>query len=50
MDGEEAVRLAKAVRPDVILMDINMPRMDGIQAAKGSWRVPSGRVSHRLFR
>lgn len=34
MDGEEAVRLAKAVRPDVILMDINMPRMDGIQAAK----------------
>ncbi len=31
-DGEEAVALARELRPDVILMDIRMPRMDGIEA------------------
>src|SRR5437763_14125772 len=33
-DGEEAVRLAGGRRPDVILMDISMPIMDGSAAAK----------------
>ena len=33
-DGEEAVRLAEERRPDVILMDISMPLMDGIEAVK----------------
>jgi two-component system nitrate/nitrite response regulator NarL len=32
--GEDAVRLAEQLRPDVILMDIYMPRMDGLEAAK----------------
>jgi two-component system, NarL family, response regulator LiaR len=32
--GEEAVCLAEQLRPDVILMDIYMPEMDGLQAAK----------------
>ena len=31
-DGQEAVWLAETVRPDVILMDIRMPRMNGIEA------------------
>jgi len=31
-DGEEAVRLARERKPDVILMDISMPHLDGIEA------------------
>ncbi|MCE4947987.1 response regulator [Streptomyces noursei] len=32
VDGEEAVRLAHALRPDVVLMDVQMPRLDGVAA------------------
>ena len=31
-DGEEAVRQAQALRPDILVMDVSMPRMDGVQA------------------
>ncbi|MFB6805336.1 response regulator [Streptomyces sp. NPDC056387] len=34
VDGAEAVELAALTRPDVILMDIRMPRMDGIAATE----------------
>jgi len=32
-DGREAVELARTLEPDVVLMDISMPVMDGIEAA-----------------
>ncbi len=33
-DGAEAVELAARVLPDVIVLDVNMPRMDGIEACR----------------
>lgn len=33
-DGEEGVRLAREMLPDLILMDIQMPKMDGLAATR----------------
>ncbi|MEV4059670.1 response regulator transcription factor [Nonomuraea dietziae] len=33
-DGEEAVAMAREIRPDVVLMDVRMPKMDGISATR----------------
>jgi AmiR/NasT family two-component response regulator len=43
VDGVEAVRLCGRLQPDLVIMDINMPRLNGVQAAKiirEKWRVP----------
>jgi response regulator NasT len=33
-DGEEAVELARSERPDLAILDVKMPRLDGIEAAR----------------
>lgn len=50
-DGGEAVMLARELSPDVVLMDVRMPRVDGLVATRrltggepGAWAVPGLRV------
>jgi adenylate cyclase len=33
-DGEEAIETARATRPDLILLDVVMPKLDGVEATK----------------
>lgn len=41
-DGDEAVQLVRRSRPDVLLMDIRMPRMNGLDATRAVLAMPGG--------
>lgn len=44
-DGEEAVALALKARPELCVLDIQMPRLSGVKAARAVWReFPSARI------
>ena len=45
-DGERGVELSRQTRPDVVLMDVRMPGMNGLAAARALLHPPSG-VTHR---
>lgn len=42
VDGHDAVRAVRELHPDVVLMDIRMPRLDGLEATEvlGAWQHP----------
>lgn len=40
-DGVEALALARRVRPDLILLDVHMPRLDGLEACRQIRREPA---------
>ncbi len=45
LDGSEAVAKAHALQPDLILMDINLPKLNGIEAARQiSRQVPEAKI------
>ena len=43
-DGEKAIQLCEELAPDVVLMDINMPHLDGVSATEIDQR-KNGRTS-----
>jgi len=49
-DGDEAVARAAELRPDVVILDLAMPRMDGVEAARLIYRrEPIPIILHTLY-
>lgn len=48
-DGEEAVKKAGEARPDVIILDIMMPKMDGMAARRALLEIPVVRDTPVIF-